>query len=144
VTSFSPLRKTAIVVIIIAGVAVNAGIMMHSYFQARNTLYSRVNSIRNAKQICLACKDYAGAHGGSYPLTLDALFPQYLTDRSVLVSPFKPGEPDGYIYTPPGPGKAGSAETIVIEDKFASTDATIGNIRIVAYANGDGRVLSNP
>jgi hypothetical protein len=144
VAALSPLRKTAIIVVIIAGVAVNAGIMLHSFFQGWNTVTYRATSLRNAVQICHACKEYAGAHSGGYPPTLDALFPEYLTDRSVLVSPYMPREPLGYVYTPPGPGKTDSADSIVIEDKFAPASATIGKIRIVAYANGRGGVLNNP
>jgi len=57
-------------------------------------------SMNNAKQIGFACHTYAVDHGGNYPPSLDALFPTYLPDRSILISPFKPGEPIGYIYTP--------------------------------------------
>ncbi len=92
----------------------------------------------NARNICLACRQYAREHGGVFPATLDPLFPQYLPDRSVLASPLDPSEPIGYTYTYPGPGKTDSPDTIVLEDKFAPT---LGHIRLVVYANGSARPL---
>ena len=102
---------------------------------------SEAKSMANARQLCLVCRQYSRDHGGVFPPSLDTLFPQYLTDRSKLASPLSPGEPAGYTYTFPGPGKTDSPDTIVIEDKFAPT---LAHNRIVVYANGSARVLNTP
>jgi hypothetical protein len=98
-------------------------------------------SVANARQICLVCRQYARNNGGVFPPTLDALFPKYLTDRSVLASPLNPSEPVGYTYTFPGPGKTDSPDTIVLEDKFAPS---LAHIRLVVYANGRAGPLAIP
>jgi hypothetical protein len=95
-------------------------------------------SMTNARNICLACRQYAREHGGVYPPSLDTLFPQYLTDRPTLASPLNPAEPSGYIYSPPSPARTDSPDTIVLEDKFSPA---LAHERIVVYANGSARVL---
>jgi hypothetical protein len=102
---------------------------------------SEAKSLSNAKDICLACKEYAIDNDGNFPPSLDALFPKYLTDRSVLVSHLLPSEPVGYTYTPPGLGKTNSPDTVVIEDKFAPT---LTHDRIVVYADDSARILKIP
>ncbi len=102
---------------------------------------AEAKSMGNARNICLACRQYAREHGGVFPATIDALFPKYLTDRSVLASPLNPDEPVGYTYTFPGPAKTDSPDTIVLEDKFAPA---LAHIRLVVYANGSARPLTIP
>jgi hypothetical protein len=105
------------------------------------TRKNEVLSMTNARNLCLVCRQYARDHGGVFPPALDALFPKYITDRSVLASPLSPGEPIGYTYTFPGPGKTDSPDTIVLEDKFSPA---LAHVRIVVYANGSARALNIP
>jgi hypothetical protein len=104
-------------------------------------LKTEAKSLTNARNICLACRQYAREHNGIFPTTLDPLFPKYLPDRSVLASPFNPSEPEGYTYTFPGPGNTDSPDTIVLEDKFAPT---LAHLRLVVYANGSARPILPP
>ncbi len=104
-------------------------------------LKKEAKSLGNARNICLACRQYAREHGGVFPPTLDVLFPKYLPDRSVLVSQLDPSEPVGYTYTFPGVGKTDSPDTIVLEDKFAPA---LTHNRLVVYANGSARPLNIP
>jgi hypothetical protein len=97
------------------------------------------NSLINANQIWLACKLYAIDHNGGYPPALDALFPAYLTNRSVLVSPFMPGAPEGYTYTP-GLKQTDPPDTVVLEDKFAP----VKHLRIVLRLDGSTSVSPAP
>jgi len=53
--------------------------------------------LAQARQIATACKLYATDHDGHYPNDVNALFPDYLKDKSVLVCPFSDGtDPIGY------------------------------------------------
>ena len=96
-------------------------------------------SLINAKALGHACRQYALDHQGDFPPSLDALFPTYLKDRSVLASPLMPSEPVGYIYTP-GLKDAGPVNAVVIEDKFAP----LQHLRIVTYVDDSARVLNTP
>ena len=100
-------------------------------------------ALSNARQIGLACKNYADDHGGNFPPSLDALFPTYLDpgSRFLLASKFNPGEPMGYIYTPPKPGNPAPANPIIIEDKFAPQ---VKHVRIVVHADDSAQVLHVP
>jgi len=98
-------------------------------------------SLSNAKQICLACKQYAIDHAGDYPPSLDALFPTYLTDRSVLVSPFMPGVPEGYLYCyTPGLKQTDAPDTVILEDKFA----LLKKLRIEVHLDDSSSVTHAP
>lgn len=89
-------------------------------------------SLRNAKEIAIACKEYAIDNNENYPPSLAALVPAYLKDRSFLISPFNPAGPVGYIYTP-GLRNEPPYDAIMIEDKYSTS---IKHERIVVYANG--------
>jgi len=99
---------------------------------------TEAKSLFDARQICLACRQYSREHGGVFPPSFDALFPKYLQDRTALVSPLSPGDPIGYTYTPPSPARTDSPDTVVIEDKFAPT---LAHVRIVVYANASAKLL---
>ena len=75
-------------------------------------------SLATGKMIALACKMYAMDNNGDYPPTLEALPLDYLPDRRVLVSPFAPNEPLGYVYHP-GLTEASDPDAILLEDKYA-------------------------
>lgn len=96
-------------------------------------------SLKRAKALCVACRQYALDHGGEFPPSLDALFPKYLSDRQALVSPLNPAEPVGYVYTT-GLKAPVRVDTVVIEDKFAPQQ----HERIVSYADDSARVLNGP
>ena len=80
---------------------------------------------------------YANDHDGNFPPSLDALFPGYASNQSLLVSPFKPEEPMGYIYTA-GLKNTAAAGLVLIEDKFAPA---LNHQRIVVYVDGNRAVL---
>jgi hypothetical protein len=93
-------------------------------------------SLVHAKQIDTACHMYAAAHNGSFPNSLDELVPNYLPNRSMLISPLMPSDPDGYTYTP-GLTTNSPPTTVLVEDKYDSSK----NVRIVAYVDGSGNVI---
>jgi len=101
---------------------------------------NEVKSMKNARNICLACRQYAREHGGNYPPSFDTLFPNYMQDRLKLISPLNSAEPVGYTYTPPPVARTDSPDTVVIEDKFAPT---VDHNRIVVYANGSAQILDS-
>jgi len=86
------LGLTIIPVAILAAIALPA-------FTAVQEKATEIRSLSNAKQIGMACRQYANDNHGSFPPNLDALFPTYLPNRAVLVSPLMPADPDGYTYT---------------------------------------------
>lgn len=93
------------------------------------------HSLANAKQIALACKLYAGDHDGKFPPTLDDLLPTYLGTRTIFVSPFAPGEPMGYTYTP-GLTDNSPPDTVLLEDKHSVQE----HQRVVVHVDCSGEV----
>ena len=77
----------ATLLMVLAGLAIMAGIALPLFAvtkdQAKITQCSN-----NARQIGLACKEYAQDHDGKYPNELEELVPAYLPDRSLLLCPF--------------------------------------------------------
>ena len=125
-------------VILPAAIAASVAIPAFTGVQERAL---QTKALTNAKQICLACKQYAIDHNGDYPPSLDALFPTYLTDRSVLASPFMPGVPEGYLYCyTPGLKQTDAPDTVVLEDKFA----LLKHLRIVVRLDGSTSVTHAP
>ena len=135
----SLIRKYPVMSVAVACMLVFFGVMMLPGGGAAGVRAKEAKSLKNAHEICIACRDYSRAHTGHFPPTFDTLFPQYLQDRSVLVSPLSPSDPVGYIYTPPVPERVDSPDTVVIEDKYAPS---IAHERIVIYANASGGVLT--
>jgi len=101
---------------------------------------NETKSLSKAKQIYICCRVYASDNGGNYPPSLDVLFPTYLSDRSILVSPIAPGEPVGYKYTP-GLTLSSATNTVLIEDKFAPS---LKHERIVVYVDDHAEILRIP
>jgi len=124
--------------LVIAPAAIIAGVTIPAISGAHQKT-AEAKSLSNAKQLCLACKNYAIDNGGNFPPSLDALFPTYLTNRSVLASPLMPGQPLGYAYTP-GLKVTDAANTVIIEDTFAP----LKHVRIVAYVDGSACILGTP
>lgn len=127
------------VIVVAIGCAFFLGMMLMFFKSKPGTDTPMVKSLYNAKAICVACRKYALDHGGTFPPSLDALFPTYLTDRAQLTSPLMPSEPDGYTY------KAGlkapvATDTVLIEDRFAP----LSHHRVVSYADGSARILDEP
>jgi hypothetical protein len=131
------LQKGTIIAMVAFGIV--AAIWMMSGGPGMPSKSPATKSLLNAKALCVACRTYALEHEGKFPPSLDALFPTYLKDRSMLASPLKPDEPVGYIYTP-GLTDKGPVNTVVIEDKFAPAQ----HIRIVAYVDDSARILTTP
>jgi hypothetical protein len=96
-------------------------------------------SLSKARQLGLACKEYAVDNNGNFPPSLDALFPTYLTDRSILVSPLMPNVPEGYDYTP-GLKDTDPPDKILIEDHFGP----LKRVRLGGYVDGSAKVLPAP
>src|SRR5207253_9875856 len=63
-------------------------IVLPVFTSAANDRAHAARSLSNAKQIVMACQLYAIDNEGNFPPSLDALFPQYLTDKAILNSPF--------------------------------------------------------
>ncbi len=115
---------------IIAPAAVVAGMAFPAVTHTREKA-TETASMSRERQLCVGCMMYANANNGNFPPSLDALFPTYLQNRSILASPFMPGVPDGYTYTS-GLKMTDSADTVLIEDKFAPAH----HVRIVGHVNG--------
>jgi len=131
---FSTLQKCVIAVMLAF-----AAFFVFSMMGGKGAKSPAARSLTNAHSLASACRQYASGHQGSFPPSLDALFPGYLTDRSLLVSPLKPEEPAGYLYTA-GLKDIGPVNAVLIEDKFAP----LQHIRIVAYVDGSARILNTP
>ena len=93
-------------------------------------------SLSQAKQIALACKLYAGDNDGKFPPSIDALYPTYLGSRTVLVSPFAPGEPEGYTYHA-GLTENSPPNTVLLEDAFAPG---VAGQKVVVHVDNSGEV----
>jgi hypothetical protein len=96
------------------------------------------HSLGNAHDVVLAARQYSREHGGVFPANLDLLIPNYLPDRTKLVSPLNPAEALGYTYTPPPKERTDSPDTVVMEDKFSPDKY---HDRIVVYADAGGKLL---
>jgi len=133
----SKLQKITVTAMLVFGVGV---FLWFNFGGSGSSSKSAVTkSLMNAKKICVACRVYAADHAGDFPPSLDALFPTYLQDRTMLASPLNPSEAEGYIYTP-GLKSMGPVNAVVIEDKYAP----LQHIRIVAYVDDSARVLTGP
>ena len=132
-TPFSRWKRVTLVIVIAAILAS----MALPIFNTDNRRPPGLRSLNKAKGIYRSCNAYAIDNGGNFPPSLDSLFPDYLSDREVLISPFMPGEPVGYIYTS-GLKHTSPAGTPIIEDKFALSK---GHFRVVVYADGSGRCI---
>jgi len=138
VPTATPFWKNPVIVVVIACMVVFLAVMVFTPKGGGGIRGAEVKSMTNARNIGLACRQYAREHGGVYPVSLDLIIPQYMPDRTKLVSPLDPSEPVGYTFTPPTPARTDSPDTIVLEDKFAPT---LGHNRVVVYANGSARIL---
>jgi hypothetical protein len=122
--------------LIIAPVAIAAAVSVPAAEAAQKRAIE-AQSLARAKQLLLACKQYAIDNNGNLPASLDDLFPTYLSDRTMLASPLDPTDPEGYIYTPGF--KAGDpGASVVIEDKFAPQ---LRQVQIVVHLDGSGRII---
>jgi hypothetical protein len=137
----SPLRITVVSIIIAAGVGVFGWFFLDSLLQGYSGMQHLTESVLNEQKIFHACKRYASEHSGSFPPSLEALFPDYLSDRSVLVSPLNPEVPLGYIYTPPTAKDKDSPDFVVIEDEYAPS---VMQRRFCCCADGHTRNFPAP
>lgn len=120
--------------------AMIAGAALPAFEKAHERSQETASMIKE-KQIAQACIRYAHDHSGSFPTALEDLFPNYLQDRSILVSPLMPSQPYGYTYVPPiGTPPDAASVTVILTDAFGA----IKHRRIVAYADGSAQVLPAP
>ena len=87
----------------------------------------------------MACARYAIDHDNNFPPSLEALVPTYI-QASALVSPVKPHEAVGYLYTPGlkfHDDPANVFNKVLIQDKFAPS---IEHESVLVYADGSGGV----
>lgn len=118
--------------------AVLGGVSTPVISKTRDTA-TATKSLSHAKQIGIACKLYALDNNGKFPPSLEALVPDYLPDAKLFVSPFAPEVPVGYSYTA-GLTESSPAETVLIEDKFASRESR----RVIVRVDMSAEVASPP
>ena len=78
-------------------------------------------SMKNVKQMLMACWQYSQKHGGQWPDQLSDLIEEGLSE-DVFVNPRQPGNPDSYVYVKPvDPANCPSpAKTVVIYEAYAT------------------------
>src|ERR1700677_1550918 len=75
--------------------------------------------MHNAGSIALACRLYAGDHGGNYPGKLDDLVPNYIQDLMIVANPLAADRRTlGYDYF--GGKDTDSPDKILIRSQYAS------------------------
>jgi hypothetical protein len=95
----------------------------------------QTKSLANAKTIATACKIYALDHNGDFPPTLDALGPEHLPDRAILICPLSgPSVPIGYDYF--GGRTDDPPERILLISKAADRRGR----RVVVHVDGSGAI----
>ena len=122
----------------VAIIAVLASIALPAFTGVRDKAIE-TKSLSNAKFLGLACKQYAVDHGGSYPPSLDALYPTYVQNRAGFASPLMPSQPVGYNYAP-GLADYSPTNSVLIEDKFAPAK----HVRIVVFVDDSARIIPTP
>jgi hypothetical protein len=94
--------------------------------------------VNNLKQIGIGCRMYANAHNGQFPDTIEALFPQYITDESLFRCPGRnstsatTGSSDYEII--PGMTEKSPAKAILIQEKSTGNHTIAG--RNVLHVDG--------
>ena len=120
--------------LVLAPVAIAAGVAL-PVFNSVSEKGKSTKGLAQAKQIGLACKIYAADHDGKYPPSLDALGPEYLSTRTLLVSPFAPSDPMGYKYHA-GLTDDMAPDTILLEDKYPAP----GGGHVTVYLDNSAEV----
>ena len=110
------------------------------FLRGHSNMSLETKALNQVKQIGFACHQYAEGHSGNFPASLDALFPQYLPDRSILVSPLQPNDPAGMIYHP-GLTEHSPDDTVLLEVK---PSPRLPHIRIVAHVDDSAVSLTVP
>jgi hypothetical protein len=126
------LGLTIVPIAILAAIALPA-------FNAVQVRAKEMKSLNNEKMLALACRQYAIDNGGGFPPSLEALFPKYISERAVLVSPLMPGDADGYTYTP-GLRDDDRSDTVLIEDKYGPAK----HVKIVVHVDASAEVSRIP
>ena len=115
------------IIAILAGIA----LPVFSEVQIRGL---ETKALSNGKQIATACKIYAMDNKGNFPPTLEALVPDYISERSVFICPFDPAEPFGYTFYP---GKETDPATNVL---LVSKSLSKRKRRVVVHVDGTGNI----
>ncbi len=93
-------------------------------------------ALSNAKQIAVACRQYATDHNGAFPKTLEELLPDYLQDREIFVCPFsRDADPMGYEYY--GGKETDPPQNVLLVSKALSQ----GKRRVVMHVDTSGQVV---
>jgi hypothetical protein len=75
-----------------------AGIALPVFAEVQNRA-RQVQCLKEARGIALGCKLYAKDHRGNYPPSLDALVPEYLSDKRLFACQIRKDQPPiGYNY----------------------------------------------
>lgn len=108
----------------IAGLALGyfwAVVMVASVFLALPVAQDAARSTKslsNARQILVACHEYAQDHDGRFPPTLDDLVPDYVQSRKVFTSAFQADDDGpGFAYVV-GLTTGSPGETIVLRERY--------------------------
>ncbi|MCB1225901.1 MAG: DUF4190 domain-containing protein [Verrucomicrobiales bacterium] len=95
---------------------------------------NQIKTINNAREIVMACKAYAGDHGGAFPPALESLVTERYLDDAATLQTFPPsadGEAVGFEYIPGG-SDSGAATAVVIRSKRSWRDGK----RLVGLLDG--------
>jgi type II secretory pathway pseudopilin PulG len=129
ITGYIGLLLLPLIIVMLAAIAVPV-------FQKVQQKALQTQSMSNGRQIATACRLYAVDHKGSFPRTLDELFPDYLADRHVLVCPVAgQSVPVGYEYYGGKDTDPGRNFLLV------SKGVTGGSERVVVYVDSSAQVL---
>jgi len=107
-------------------------------FNARHERVQAWNSLSQAKRIGSACISYALDHQDNFPPSLDDLFPRYLTDRAILISPVcKDKRTPSYEYFPGMKYPEDPPDRVLLRDTCVSSNG----FRAEVYVYGGGRLV---
>jgi hypothetical protein len=103
---------------------------------------TRSSCVNNLKQLGIGCRMYAKAHEGHFPDTIEALFPQYITDESLFRCPGAGSSGNSTLGTTgssdyemiPGMTEKSPAKAILIQEKNTGNHTTAG--RNVLHVDG--------
>jgi hypothetical protein len=125
---------------VLVGAAIAAVIAL-PVFASVQTKGLETKALANAKSLGVACRLYAVDNDGKYPAKLEDLLPTYLgNNREVLICPFDPSDPIGYVYYGAGMKDSDNSETKVF---IVSKSLSKSKGRVVVYADTSGKVVKN-
>ena len=109
-------------------------IAVPSFLKARDRSIG-VAATNNARAIAIGCAEYATAHGGKYPATLDELVPQYVADAKTLTVPTVSANENSFDYQLAGVTKPRQDQIVVIS-QWKSKEGQ----HVVAHVDGSAEL----